>query len=125
VNFGVGSRASFDTLAERRRNEPGPGHYGFADKRQKGLEFTLGHAISRNVDDGVPGPGMYKTRQEVGRSSSMAKLTHYSAHLKESAMKPGAGAYSPDKEILKRNPGYSLGREKQRVNKNFDRMVRD
>jgi hypothetical protein len=55
----------------------------------------------------------------------MASLSNYSAHLKESALKPGAGAYSPDKDrVLARNAGYSLGREKQRVNSDFDRMIK-
>lgn len=43
----------------KKKNEPGPGHYGFEDKRDKGAEFTMGKLTTRNPDNGIPGPNKY------------------------------------------------------------------
>ena len=59
----------------KKKNEPGPGHYGFEDKRDKGAEFTMGKLTTRNPDNGIPGPNKYQARSFVGRegqSKSMA-----------------------------------------------------
>jgi hypothetical protein len=61
ANFGVGVRSSLDAEA-RKMNLPGPGQYKHHDKRMKGLEFTMGHAVNNKVGPQVPGPGQYKVK---------------------------------------------------------------
>ena len=63
----------------------------------------------------VPGPGNYAAKTFTGRDGptySMGALTTYQPKVKEEAMKPGPGNYSPvASPTKKKDPAFKIGSE--------------
>lgn len=111
IKFGTSDRGSLEGFAKSKGAEPGPGHYksemNLASLRHRHEPaYSMGKGARGKWEDRAkPGPGQYASHSLLGlgnNGKSMASLSKYDAHHKESALKPGPGTHSPNKETVMR-----------------------